>query len=121
MDLLLDTGTGRRIGRRLAAADEELVAPHLLDLEVAQVLRRYVRAEIVPEARARAALRDLADLPLRRHRHDLLLPAVWALRENATAYDAAYLVLAEALEATLLTCDSRMTAVPGVEVEVEVL
>jgi predicted nucleic acid-binding protein len=71
--------------------------------------------------RGAQALSDLADLPLRRYAHDFLLPRIWELRSNVTAYDAAYLALAEALDAPLLTRDAGLRQVPGVMAEVEVL
>ena len=87
--------------------------PHLLDVEVAQVLRRLVRSQAVSQARAAQALDDLADMPLTRYPHDWLLPRIWALRANLTAYDAAYVAVAEALGAPLVTCDRRLTDAPG--------
>src|SRR5262245_62372925 len=85
-----------------------LHAPHLLDVEVAHAIRRYAaNGQIGPE-RGRELLADLADLPLRRHPHDWLLPRVWELRSNLTAYDALYVALAEALDAPLLTRDQRL-------------
>src|SRR5512139_1570417 len=88
-----------RAGRwdRLLSRGESLHAPHLLDVEVAQVLRRYAAAgELTPE-RGEEALTDLADFPLHRYPHDVLLPRIWELRQNVTACDAAYVALAEAL------------------------
>jgi len=60
----------------------------LLDVEVAQVIRRYAATGEIDNERGRAALGDLADFPLRRYRHDFLLPRVWELRSNLTADDA---------------------------------
>ncbi|WP_239024994.1 type II toxin-antitoxin system VapC family toxin [Rhodoligotrophos defluvii] len=71
--------------------------------------------------RGREALADLADLPLRRYPHDLLLPRIWALRCNLTAYDAAYVALAEVLDAPLLTRDRRLAAAAGEGARVEVV
>jgi predicted nucleic acid-binding protein len=91
-----------------------------MDVEVTQVLRRFVaRGEIEPE-RARQALEDLADLPLQRYAHDVLLPRVWELRQNLTAYDAVYVALAEVLDAPLLTRDARILRAPGHGARVEV-
>jgi predicted nucleic acid-binding protein len=89
-------------------------------VEVAQVLRRYARSgELSPE-RGKEALADLADLPLHRYSHEPLLPRVWELRDNLTAYDAVYLALAEALLAPLVTCDSKLAAAPIHTADVEV-
>ena len=93
--------------------------PHLLDLEIAQVLRRYVSiGELTPQ-RGKQALTDLADFPIIRYPHDLFLSRIWALRHNVTAYDAAYLALAESLPAPLLTCDARLVAAPGHRTTIE--
>ena len=73
------------------------------------------------ERRAAEALEDLADLDLSRYPHDVFLPRIWALRRNATAYDSAYLALAEMLPAPLLTADARLAKVPGVRARVEVV
>jgi predicted nucleic acid-binding protein len=90
------------------------LAPHLLDVEVAQVVRRYAaNGEIVGE-RGRTALANLADLPLQRYPHDFLLPRVWDLRNNLTAYDAVYVALAEALDAPLVdVADGRLSVKGG--------
>jgi hypothetical protein len=81
--------------------DEELHAPHLVDVEMMQALRRLVRTGDVASRRANEAIADLSDLDLHRHAHVDLLDRLWALRENITAYDATYVALAEALDATL--------------------
>lgn len=96
-------------------------APHLLDVEVAQVLRRHVAAGFVTAPRGREALEDLMALPLIRYPHDLLLPRIWELRENLTAYDAAYVALAEVLNATLVTGDRRLANAPGTRANIEIL
>ena len=121
IELLLASSAGVSIAQRIAPATESLHAPHLIDVEVAQVFRRYARAGQLTEARATEALADLADLDLVRYPHDVLLPRIWGLRRNATAYDAAYLALAELLPATLLTTDARLASVPGVQARVEVV
>ena len=106
---------------RLAGPGETLHAPHLIDLEVLQVLRRFVRASTLSEERAAKALDDFRDLPVVRYAHTLLLGRVWDLRQNTTAYDGVYLALAEALDAPLFTVDKRLRAVPGVRALVEVV
>lgn len=121
VELLLATPIGRRIAERIAPPEVSLHAPHLVDLEVAQTLRRFVRAGDVGERRAAIALDLLADLDLHRYPHQELLPRVWALRHNLTAYDAVYVCLAEVLDATLLTCDRRLAAAPPAAARAEVL
>jgi predicted nucleic acid-binding protein len=102
------------------AANETLHAPDLIDLEIAQVLRRYVRFAIISGERGTEALSDLVDFPLTRYPHFVLLTRIWQLRHGLTAYDAAYLALAEALDATLVTWD-RALARAGNQVRVKVI
>lgn len=94
-------------------ADPAWNAPHLLDLEVAQVLRRWTLGGRIGAGRAGEALDLLDDLPLHRWPHRALLPRIWSLRENLTAYDASYVALAEALDCRLVTRDARLARVPG--------
>jgi predicted nucleic acid-binding protein len=98
-----------------------LHAPHLLDAEVAHVVRRYAAIGQIGPERGRALLGDLADIPMQRHPHDWLLPRVWELRHNLTAYDAIYVALAEALDAPLVTRDRRLAAAPGHQARVELV
>lgn len=108
LELLLNTSQAARIAERLFATGETLHAPHLLDLEVAQVLRRYAIAGALSEQRGDQALEDFTDLPLERYPHNLFLDRVWALRHTLTAYDAVYVALAEALAAPLVTRDAAL-------------
>lgn len=120
VEVLLQTPAGVPVTDRLFEAGVSLHVPHLLDIETTQILRRFVRKGEVTPDRARQALEDLADLPLERYSHDFLVPRVWSLRQNLTAYDAVYVALAEALGATLLTRDARISRAPGHAVRVEV-
>jgi len=97
---------------RLRAAEGEICAPHLLDVEVLQVLRRLVRRGQLSTAEALEARQALHDLRIRRFPHLPLLPRIWELRDNFTAYDATYIALAEALDAPLLTCDAAVGPSP---------
>ena len=119
--MLLRLDKDDRILNRTLVRGETLHAPHILDLEVAQVVRRYWRAGDITATRGGEALRDLADLPIERHSHQPLLNRVWQLRNNATAYDAAYVALAEGLDAVLITLDSALCRIPGVRGSIEVL
>lgn len=121
VDVLLGLNAAEALIARLFDAGESLHAPHLLDVEVAQVIRRYARAGEITAGRGGAALADLADFPMHRHEHVPLLGRVWQLRSNITAYDATYLALAEALGATLITRDRALANVPGARAVVEVI
>ncbi len=121
LELLLDTTAAPDIETRLFGTGESLHAPHLLDLEIVQALRRYVSVGELTPQRGKQALTDLADFPIIRYPHDLLLSRIWTLRHNVSAYDAAYLALAESLPAPLLTCDARLAAAPGHRATVELV
>jgi predicted nucleic acid-binding protein len=113
IDWLLQTVAGQRIEKRIYSHHESLHAPHLLDLEVAQVLRRLVREGAISAHRADQAIEDFLDLRITRYPHFLLVPRIWQLRHNLSAYDAAYVVLAEKLGARLLTRDGRLASASG--------
>jgi predicted nucleic acid-binding protein len=114
VELLLGTESGRSIASCIADPEIALHIPHLADVEVAQTLRRFVRDGELDVASSISALENLQALDVQRHAHEPLLGRIWALRQNLTAYDAAYVALAEALEATLLTCDAKLSRAPGV-------
>jgi len=120
VEWVLNTAVGKKVGERLVR-QSTLHAPHLIDLEVAQTLRRFVRANAMTAARASTALDDFAELDVERYEHGPLLPRIWALRANLTAYDAAYVALAEALEVPLLTTDVKLAGAPGILCEVIVV
>jgi len=121
LELLLGTRRGTAWREALSGRRERLCAPHLLDVEVLHVLRRYERAGELTSARALAALDDLGELPLHRYPHEPLLSRMWELRRNLTGYDAAYVALAEVLEVPLVTSDTRLASSPGHRARVEVL
>ena len=120
IEWLLQSPAGLRIDKRISSPFQSLHAPHLLDVEVAQVLRRYVRDRTMTEQRGQEALQDFSDLHLHRYSHDFLLPRVWVLRATLTAYDAVYVALAEILDAPLLTCDTRIASAPGHHATIEI-
>lgn len=121
LEVLLRTAAAENVEERLFGEQESLHAPHLLDVEVAQVLRRYAGGGEIDSERGRAALSDLVDFPIRRYPHGFLLPRAWEIRSNLTAYDAVYVALAEALDATLVTRDRRIAAASGHQAQVEVI
>jgi predicted nucleic acid-binding protein len=99
--------------------DEPLHAPHLVDVEVLSGLRGLAMGGKVADDAVQAAMADFMALELVRHVHQPLRPRIWELRHNATAYDATYLALAEALEVPLVTTDRALARVPDVRVDVE--
>jgi predicted nucleic acid-binding protein len=111
-------GEGRATGR---LAGEELAAPHLLDAEVGNVIRRKAIAGELDPALGEQALADLAGLEILRYGHVRLLRRAWQLRDVLTVYDALYVALAETLEAPLVTLDARLAATPGTGAVVEVV
>ena len=121
IEVLLQTNDGVAIAERLLGLRETLHAPHLIDVEVTQVLRRYVLRGELYEERARQALDVLAVFPLTRYAHEPLLTRMWELRANMTAYDAAYVALAEGLRARVLTRDRRLADAPGMTKVVQLI
>jgi predicted nucleic acid-binding protein len=121
VDILLRVLTADTAAYRLFHSGETLHAPHLLDLEVAHALRRHEARRQAKPARCREALEDLTRVRLFRHPHNVLLPRVWELRNNLTAYDAAYVALAEMLSAPLLTRDQRLAASAGHHARIELV
>ena len=121
LEFLLQTSLGARVEARLFRDQDELHAPHLLDVEVVQGLRRLVRTGEVASARAAEAIADLTDLDLHRHAHVDLMARAWKLRDNLSAYDAMYVALAEAIEATIVTCDGPLARAPGHHARIEVI
>jgi predicted nucleic acid-binding protein len=108
VELLAGGPLADSIRRRLAARDEVLIAPHLLDVEVVSALRRLTQGRRTEAASMRRLLLDLAELPAERYPHQPLLGRMWELRHQFTACDAAYIALAEIAGATLYTCDSKL-------------
>ena len=121
LEVLLGTPAAAAVAARLFDAGDTLHAPHLIDVEVAQALRRVALAGRLDPARGRTALGIVADLSLRRYPHIELLPRVWELRNSVTAYDAVYIALAEALDAPLLTRDAALAAPRAHRARVEVM
>lgn len=106
---------------RTALRGNPLAAPELIDLEVASVWRRQVIAGQLDVRRADLAVADLVALPLQRIPHRQLITRCWELRQNLTPYDAAYVALAELLDAVLVTGDKRLSRSPGLRCRVDVI
>lgn len=121
MELVLNTPAGAAVAERIAPPAESLHAPHLVSVEVAHALRRLAELGSVRTTAASDALRDATDLDIIRYDHEVLLPRVWELRKNLTAYDAVYVALAEALDAPLLTADRRLARSRGHRATIEVV
>jgi predicted nucleic acid-binding protein len=119
IDWLLQTSVGQQIESRIYSRGESLHAPHLLDLEVTQVLRRLVREGAVSGPRADQSIQDLFDLRVTRYPHFVFLPRIWRLRDNCSAYDGAYIALTEKLGATLITRDARLASTCARVVNIE--
>ena len=118
VEFALGSRRGRVVAERIAPARESVHAPHLIDIEVAQALRRAGASRQAAPERLRTASEDFRAIRLERYPHDIFLPGIWELRHNVTAYDAVYLALSEILSAPLLTCDAALVHVPGCEAEV---
>lgn len=110
---------GPGLRARIAQAGETVHVPHVFDLEVVAAIRRHALRGVLTEARARRALRALDDLRATRYSHVPLRSRIWELRENVTPYDAAYVALAEALPAPLVTVDEALAGAAGARVEFE--
>lgn len=118
--LLLRRAEFGPIERRLASS-RKLHVPHLLDIEATNAIRRHVRLGTLSEDEGRRALGVLAAFPAERHPHGFLLPRIWTLRHNLSAYDAAYVALAEWLDVPLLTRDARLANAGGHTARIEVI
>lgn len=121
VDILLRVPGVEVLDARLFDSGDSLHAPHLIDVEVAHVLRRYALRGELTETRGRSALALLQRLPIARHAHDSLLQRMWTLRQNLSAYDAAYIALAEGLEATLFTRDAPLARSSGHHARIELI
>jgi predicted nucleic acid-binding protein len=121
LEVLLRTPVGSAVEARITENAGELHAPHLLDLEITHALRRYALSRILGVDRCQRALTRLSDFPLYRHPHEHLVPRVWELRDNLSAYDAAYVALAETLLAPLVTHDQRLANSAGHRAQVELV
>jgi predicted nucleic acid-binding protein len=108
----------RSHGTSRLTSGEGWVAPSHIDLEVLNALRRYVFLKRLTHQQAEVALAAYVNLPIQRYELPPLLDRIWALRENLTAYDAAYVALAETLESELLTRDAKLAGARGLRVRI---
>jgi len=115
--LLLEEPPVPALATRLSGV--RLHAPHLIDVEFLHALRRLVATSRIPDARAAVISADFAQLAIVRYPHGLLLDRMWELRDNLTAYDAAFVALAEAIDAPLVTTDAKLAAAPGHRATIE--
>lgn len=113
VEYLLQSPAGRKIEGWITGPDLDLHIPALCDVEVCAALRRCLLQGELDEKRALEALDDYGDLPLWRHGHVGLMKAILRLRDNFSAYDAAYLALANQLDAVVVTCDPRLAKAAG--------
>jgi predicted nucleic acid-binding protein len=114
------TPSARRLLGRLQ--QEVCHAPHLIDAELGNVLRRKVGRRELKEEHARVVLGQAPELVDHRYEHrGAMASAAWALRENVSFYDALYLVLAAAVDAPLVTLDRRLAVAPGLPCRVDVV
>lgn len=119
-EVLIGGPGAEAIGDRLAE-DADHAAPHIVDVEVFGVLRReHLRGRLDRTAAAQA-VEDLEAWPGERFGHRLLLARAWQLRDTVRGWDAMYVALAEALDATLVTSDRRLAAASGPTCPIEVL
>ena len=121
VELVLQTPRAERIAARALHPAERLHAPHVIDVEVVQVMRRLVQAKEITVGRADVALSDFEGLAIERHAHRPLIRRVWGLRASLSAYDATYVALAEALAAPMLTCDEKLARAHGHKAKIEVV
>jgi predicted nucleic acid-binding protein len=121
LEVILRTQTGMKIQGRVLSARETLHAPHLIDLEVCQVLRRYLHNRQLTADRAYDAMEDFQSMRIFRYPHQVFWKRIWELRNNMTAYDAAYIAVAETISAPLLTTDKRLASTQNHSAKIEFL
>ena len=109
VELLTNGALADSIRGELAGLDQSFIVPHLIDVEVLSALRRLAAAQQIDSHRSGVFLAGLAALPAERYSHTPLIERIWELRQNFTAYDAAYIALAEATGAILYTCDEKLS------------
>lgn len=118
--VLLNLGTSTAsIRERMNRVDEQTHVPHVFELEVLSALRRHMLGGVLSEKRSAEAIEDLTSMRVNRYPHTALLSRIWELKDNVTTYDAAYIALAETLEAPLVTRDAKLARAPGIRATIE--
>lgn len=117
LDILTRSVRASAIEARISS--ERIQVPHLIDIEIAHVLRKHVSVGAMTSTHAETSLGLWLAADIDRHPHDTLLPRIWQLRPALTAYDAAYVALAEVLAVPLLTCDGRLARSHGHSAHIE--
>lgn len=118
IDLLLEREPMASWVRTEILGASRIRAPHVIDAEVAGTVRRIVLAGGMTVERGGRALEDFARMPIRRYPQRRMLRRVWSLRDNVSAFDGFYVVLAESLGAPLVTTDGALVRAPGLEIEI---
>lgn len=119
VELLLKTDAGSRVAKRIEDPAVSIHAPHLIDVEIAHVLRRYALHGLLSSDRCERALSHWRGLDVERYSHEPFLDRMWLLRDNVSGYDAAYVALTEALSTVLVTGDGRLLRAPGLTIPIE--
>lgn len=112
VEICLGSTTGKIIAQEILACDDDLVAPELLPLEVIHALRRQLNLKLISEAVATEAFKIYCLMPIQHLSHTELVPRIWQLKANMTAYDASYIALAEKLAAPIWACDRKFENTP---------
>jgi predicted nucleic acid-binding protein len=121
LEWLLRHPAASRVEQRISEAGEWVLAPHLLDVEILQVVRRLVGLHAIDDVRAAELFEDFAGLRIVRCSHRPFSARIWELRANLTACDAAYVAVAESFDAVLLTHDARLARTSGHRAQVELV
>ena len=109
VELLTNGPLADSLSRDLAGHSDSFIVPHLLDVEVVSALRKLTAGQRIDSHRSEQLLMGLRALPAERYAHTPLLGRIWELRHNFTAYDAAYIALAEATNSVLYTSDEKLS------------
>jgi predicted nucleic acid-binding protein len=118
---VLTGSPGAEAVRRRLAADADHAAPHIVDVEVFGVIRQELMLGKLDQTAAELAIDDMRSWPGERFGHRFLLSRMWELRDTVRGWDALYVALAEALDATLVTTDRRLAAAAGPTCRIETI